>query len=103
MKKTITLTALLFALASCNFEQKLTKFYQEKCPNTKITKTYQGGYLVSLECSDLYDSPELKKYVKEGKITYDFVNGKLSGRVQSVDSIPDLYKILKLIAKGTKK
>lgn len=103
MKKVFIAFVVLLTVASCNLEQKLTAFFKEKCPNSTITKTYEGKYLVSVECANLYETTEVKKLISKGMITYDFANATLSGVVVSADSIPNLYAILKGVAKGVKK
>jgi hypothetical protein len=103
MKTILTAFVVLLTVASCNLESKLTTFFKEKCPNSTITKTYDGKYLVSVECANLYETAEVKKLITKGLITYDFANAKLSGVVVSSDSIPNLYAILKGVAKGVNK
>lgn len=103
MKKVLFASIALLFLDSCNFEKKLTAFYKEHCPNSAITKTHDGKYMVTLECANLYETAELNKYVEKGIITYDFAGAKISGVVKTADSIPDLYKIMKGISRGIKK
>lgn len=103
MKKLFLILAVLATLSSCKVKEAVEKFYKEKCPNSVITKLPDGKYKVALKCTDLYQTVEVKKYLSEGKITYDFVNAEVYGTVVSEDSIPDLFKILKNVSKGIKK
>lgn len=103
MKKVFLISILAVLISSCNIESKLTSFYKEHCPNSSITKTHDGKYLVTLECANLYETAELNKYVEKGVVTYDFAGATISGVVKTADSIPDLFKIMKGISKGIKK
>jgi hypothetical protein len=105
MKKFLLLAfvAATLATTSCNVSQKVQTYFHEKCPDSKIQKQSNGTYLVKLQCKDLYDATELKKYLSEGTITYDVVNAELVGTVTSKDSIPNMYGVLVSIYKGVKK
>lgn len=104
MKKIILILAVLATtITGCKVKEAVEKFYKEKCPDSVITKLPDGKYKVALKCTDLYQTVEVKKYLSEGKITYDFVNAEVYGTVVSEDSIPDLFKILKSVSKGVKK
>lgn len=106
MKKVFFILALIAAAASsCNkyYENSLTKIYKEKCPNSSIVKKEAGGYLMSLECAELYQTAEVKTLITKGIITYDFANGKLSATVETEHDLPSMYKLLVSIAKGIKK
>ena len=101
--KHLLLAIIAVTIASCNTTSKVQSYFTEHCPNSKVTKLYDGSYRVTVECSNLYDTTEIKKYVDYGRVQYDFVGAKVSGTVISKDSIPDMYSILVKISKGIKR
>lgn len=106
MKKSLLialLAALTISLSNCNVSQKVTDAYASYCPNSSIKKQKDGTYLVYVDCKLPYDTVQMAKYIKQGRITYDFAGGRISGTVQTADSIPNLYGVLITIAKGAKK
>ena len=106
MKKVFLMLAVIDMTAtSCSkyYENSLTNFYKEKCPGSKIVKKETGGYLVSLECAELYQTTAVKDLISKGVITYDLANGKLSAAVETEHDLPSMYKLLMSIAKGLKK
>lgn len=103
MKKPIVFIALVAVLAACNTSKSITTYFQNHCPNSKVTKLTDGSYKVEVVCENLYDTVELKKYVQQGVVKYDFAGASVSGIVVSKDSIPDIYTILVKISKGVKK
>lgn len=102
MKNLFFTLAVLLTVSSCKVNQQVTDFYKTHCPESKVVKLLDGKYRVILKCSGLYNTVEIKKYVSEGKITFDFTNAELSGVVVSADSVPNMVNILKGIAKGVK-
>lgn len=103
MKK-LFLFALIatMALSSCKVKEAVEKFYHDKCADSKVTKLPNGKYRVAIKCTGLYETVEVKKYLEEGKVSFDFVNAEASGVVVSEDSIPNMIHILKKISKGVK-
>lgn len=103
MKKLCAILLITLSISSCKFSQQAQKLYTEKCPNTYAKKNTDGTYTFYLKCTDLYATAKVREYLKEGNITFDVVNGEITGRVTSSDSIPNIYAILKGIGKGIKK
>jgi uncharacterized lipoprotein YajG len=101
--KTIFLFIALLTVASCNTSKNFAAFVKDKCADSSITKNENGTYTLSVSCVDLYKTEEVKKYLQEGKVCYDVANAELHVTGVSKDSIPDIFKLLKLISKGAKK
>lgn len=104
MKKLLLIFAVLatVSMSGCKVQEAVEKFYKEKCSDSKVTKLPSGKYRVAIKCTGLYETVEVKKYLEEGKVSFDFVNAEASGVVVSEDSIPNMIHILKKISKGVK-
>lgn len=103
MKKVFLFAALAAILSSCNSSQKVTAYFTEHCPESKVTKLYDGSYRVLVKCENLYDTTEIKKYVTNGRVEYNFSGASVSGIIISKDSIPNVYTIFSKISKGIKR
>jgi hypothetical protein len=103
MKKVFILSAVLLFLASCNVQTKLTNFYAKHCPESRVTKTTEGKFLVALKCDNLYDTAAISKYLDKGYIVYNFKSASADMEIVSSDSLPNIMAILKGVVKGIKK
>lgn len=103
MKKAILIFAVLLTISSCKFSQQAQTFYNDKCPDSYAKKNTDGTFTFFIKCSNIYETAKIREYLKEGNISYDIVNGEVTGKITSSDSIPNLYAILKGVSKGIKK
>ena len=105
MKKLLlfAVIAATVTISSCSTQKKAEVFLKSKCPDSGIVRQSDGTFRLSISCTNLYKTEEIKKYLSEGKISYDAVNAELYISGVSNDSIPNVLAILKSIAKGVKK